>query len=70
MADYYIEVGKRKTRVIFGSVSRCFEVGSKLEQRLGRKVDLGTPTLVTSEFYETEPQNRANRACKILDLIF
>lgn len=70
MAEYYIEVGKRKTKVLLSSVSRCFEIGRMLEQRLGRRVDLGTPMLVTNEFYETEPHNRADRACKILNLIF
>lgn len=69
MAEYYMEVGKRKTKVILSSVSRCFEIGRMLEQRLGRRVDLGTPMLVTKEFYETEPLNRADRACKILDLV-
>jgi hypothetical protein len=69
MAEYYIEIGKRKTKVILASVSRCLEIGCMLEQRLGRRVDLGTPMLVTNEFYENEPLNRADRACKILDLV-
>jgi hypothetical protein len=67
--EYYIEVGKRKTKIVLASVSRCFDIGRMLEQRLGRRVDLGTPMLVTKEFYETEPRNRAHRACKILDLV-
>ena len=69
MAEYYIEVGKRKTKIKLASVTRCFEIGRMLEQRLGRRVDLGTPMLVTNEVYETEPLNRAYRAVKILDLI-
>jgi hypothetical protein len=67
--EYYIEVGKRKTKIKLVSVTRCFEIGRMLEQRLGRRVDLGTPMLVTKEFYETEPRNRAHRACKILGLV-
>ena len=66
---YYIEIGKRKTKVELASFSRCLEVGRMLERHLGRKVDLGMPMLVTNEFYETEPRNRADRAVKILDLI-
>lgn len=66
---YYIEIGKRKTQVLMPSVTRCSEIGQMLVRRLGRKVDLGMPMLVTNEFYETEPRNRADRAVKILDLI-
>jgi len=66
---YYIEVGKRKTRIVLTSMTRCAVVSEKLEHKLGRKVVLGTPQLITAEFYETEPRNRADRACKILDLI-
>jgi hypothetical protein len=66
---YYIEVGKRKTRIALSSMTRCAEVSENLAHKLGRKVVLGTPQLITAEFYETEPRNRADRACKILDLI-
>jgi hypothetical protein len=66
---YYIEIGKRKTKVLLPSVTRCLEIGQMLEQHLGRKVDLGMPMLVTNEFYETEPRDRVARACKILDLV-
>ena len=35
---YYIEIGKRKTRVKLSSVERCYTVVAQLERKLGRKV--------------------------------
>lgn len=66
---YYIEIGKRKTRVVLGSMTRCAEVSENLAHKLGRKVVLGSPRLVTAEFYETDNPRRRARAHKILDLI-
>lgn len=66
---YYIEVGKRKTRVALGSMTRCAEISEKLAHKLGRKVVLGSPQLITAEFYESDYPRRADRAVKILDLV-
>jgi len=66
---YYITVGKRKTAVIMASAEQCYGMIAELEHKLGRTVQAGVPKLITNEFYETEKMNRADRACKILDLI-
>ncbi len=66
---YYIEVGKRKTRVLTGSLKHSFSMCEKLQARFGRKVVTGLPKLVTGQFYESEKANREARAVKILALL-
>jgi hypothetical protein len=69
MPQYYIEVGKRKTGIVLGSAVRCYEIIGKLEHKLGRRIEATAPKLVDDSFWESENPERADRACKILDLI-
>jgi hypothetical protein len=66
---YYITVGKRKTTIELGSVTRCYEISRMLEHRLGRKVTDGIVRRATTEYLESRPMKDSDNAVRILNLI-